>query len=141
MSIIKKIILTLPIIFIAWCSQLSAEEIKKALDASPAQMNDEDFWAWIREAYTVSPNIINLNNGGVAPQPKVVQDAHIRYYQYANEAPSYYMWQILDQGREPLREKLAGLAGCDKEEIAINRNATEGLNTVIFGLNLKAGWH
>jgi selenocysteine lyase/cysteine desulfurase len=49
------------------------------------------------------------------------------------------MWQILDQGREPLREKLAGLCGCDKEEIAINRNSTEGLNTVIFGLNLKAG--
>jgi len=87
----------------------------------------------------VSPNIINLNNGGVAPQPKVVQDAHIRYYQYCNEAPSYYMWQLLDQGREPLRERLASLCGCDKEEVAINRNATEGLNTVIFGLNLKAG--
>jgi selenocysteine lyase/cysteine desulfurase len=101
--------------------------------------SDEDLWSWIREAYTVSPNIINLNNGGVAPQPKVVQDAHIRYYQYCNEAPSYYMWQILDQGREPLRERLAHLCGCDKEEIAINRNATEGLNTVIFGLNLKAG--
>jgi len=100
---------------------------------------DEDFWGWIRESYTVSPNIINLNNGGVAPQPKVVQDAHIRFYQYCNEAPSYYMWQILDQGREPLREKLAELCGCSPEEVAINRNATEGLNTVIFGLNLKAG--
>ncbi len=100
---------------------------------------DEDFWGWIRESYTMSPNIINFNNGGVAPQPKVVQDAHIRYYQYCNEAPSYYMWQILDQGREPLREKLAALCKCSPEEVAINRNATEGLNTVIFGLNLKAG--
>ena len=109
-----------------------------SLDAS-SMADDEDFWGWVRESYTVSPNIINLNNGGVAPQPKVVQDTHIRYYQYSNEAPSYYMWQILDQGREPLRERLASLAGCDKEEIAINRNSTEGLNTVIFGLNLKAG--
>jgi selenocysteine lyase/cysteine desulfurase len=100
---------------------------------------DEDFWGWVRESYTVSPNIVNLNNGGVAPQPKPVQDAHIRYYQYCNEAPSYYMWQILDQGREPLRERLAGLAGCSPDEIAINRNSTEGLNSVIFGLNLKAG--
>lgn len=100
---------------------------------------DEDFWGWVRESYTVSPNIINLNNGGVSPQPKVVQDAHIRYYQYCNEAPSYYMWRILDQGREGLREKLAELCGVDADEIAINRNATEGLNTVIFGLNLKAG--
>jgi selenocysteine lyase/cysteine desulfurase len=101
--------------------------------------DDEDFWAWIRESFTVSPNIINLNNGGVAPQPKVVQDAHIRFYQYCNEAPSYYMWQILDQGREPLRSKLADICGCNTEEVAINRNATEGLNTVIFGLDLKPG--
>ena len=107
---------------------------------SPAEWaQDEDFWAWVKSEYTVSPNLLNLNNGGVCPQPKVVQDAHIRFYQYANEAPSYYMWRILDQGREALREKLADLAGCSAEEIAINRNATEGLNTVIFGLNLKAG--
>ena len=75
----------------------------------------------------------------MSPQPKVVQDAHIRFYQYSNEAPSYYMWRILDQGREGLRNKLADLAGVSVEEIAINRNATEGLNTIIFGLNLKEG--
>jgi selenocysteine lyase/cysteine desulfurase len=69
----------------------------------------------------------------------VVQDAHIRYYQYSNEAPSYYMWRILDAGREALRAKLADLAGVSADEIAINRNATEGLNSIIFGLNLKAG--
>ncbi|GAB4024369.1 aminotransferase class V-fold PLP-dependent enzyme [Spirosoma koreense] len=101
--------------------------------------SDEDFWSWVKSEYTVSPTLLNLNNGGVCPQPKVVQDAHIRFYQYSNEAPSYYMWRILDQGREALREKLADLGGCSAEEIAINRNATEGLNTVIFGLNLKAG--
>ena len=100
---------------------------------------DEDFWNLIREQYTTSPNIIDLNNGGVSPQPKPVQDAHIRFYQYCNEAPSYYMWRILDQGREPLRAKLAQLAGCLPEELAINRNTTEGLNSIIFGLNLKAG--
>lgn len=100
---------------------------------------DEDFWLWVREAFTVNPNVINLNNGGVSPQPKVVQDAHIRNYQYANEAPSYFMWRIMDMGREPLRRKLAELSGCSAEEIAINRNATEGLNSIIFGLNLKAG--
>ncbi len=102
-------------------------------------LTDEDFWGLVKEQYTVSPNLLNLNNGGVSPQPKVVQDAHIRFYQFSNEAPSYYMWRTLDEGREALRGKLAELAGCDAEELAINRNATEGLNTVIFGLNLKAG--
>ncbi|MDN3583851.1 aminotransferase class V-fold PLP-dependent enzyme [Mucilaginibacter flavus] len=100
---------------------------------------DEDFWAEIQRAYTVSPNIINLNNGGVSPSPLVVQQAVERYNQLTNEGPSYFMWRILDQGREPLREKLALLAGAQPEEIAINRNSTEALNTIIYGLPLKSG--
>ena len=100
---------------------------------------DEDFWYSIQQAFTVSPSLINLNNGGVSPSPKVVQDAMKKYHDLSNEAPSYYMWRILDQGREPLRRNLARLAGCDPEEIAIHRNASEALETVIFGLPLKAG--
>jgi selenocysteine lyase/cysteine desulfurase len=100
---------------------------------------DEDYWSIIQQSYTVNASIINLNNGGVSPSPRVVQEAVERYNKLSNEGPSYYMWRILDQGREPLREKLAGLAGCDKDEIAIDRNATEALNTVIFGLDLKRG--
>ncbi len=101
--------------------------------------NDEDFWLQVQQAYTVNPNIINLNNGGVSPAPKVAQDALTRFNAMANEGPSYYMWRIMDQGREPLRQALANLAGCNVEEIAVNRNATEALNTVIFGLPLQKG--
>lgn len=100
---------------------------------------DEDFWYYIQQSFTIASGIINLNNGGVSPAPRTVQDAMKRYYDLSNEAPSYYMWRILDQGREPLRANLARLAGCDPSEIAINRNASEGLETVIFGLNLRAG--
>ena len=100
---------------------------------------NEDFWSVIQRGYSVSPQIINLNNGGVSPSPIVVQQAVERYNQLSNEGPSYFMWQILDQGREPLRQKLAHLAGTPADEIAINRNATEALNTIIFGLPLKAG--
>ena len=100
---------------------------------------DETFWRQVKMAYSVSPAIVNLNNGGVSPQPIVVQEAVERYNRMSNEAPSYYMWRILDKGREPVRAKLAGLAGCSPEEIAINRNASEALETVIFGLQLKAG--
>ena len=100
---------------------------------------NEDFWGWVRGNYTISANLINLNNGGVSPQPKIVQEAHIRNYQLSNEGPSYYMWRILDQQREGLRNKLADLCGVSAEEIAINRNSTEGLNSIIFGLDLKEG--
>ena len=77
--------------------------------------------------------------GGYRHHPLVGQQAVERYNQLSNEGPSYYMWRILDQGREPLREKLAGLAGTLPDEIAINRNATESLNTIIYGLDLKRG--
>src|ERR1019366_3769116 len=68
---------------------------------------DEDYWSVIQRSYSVNPNIVNLNNGGVSPSPIVVQQAVERFNQLANEGPSYFMWRILDQGREPLREKLA----------------------------------
>src|ERR1700677_1860955 len=103
----------------------------------PAEVaQNEDFWSVIQRSYSVNPDIINLNNGGVSPSPIVVQQAVERYKPLANEGPSYYMWGILDQGREPLREKLARLAGAQPGEIAINRNATESLNTIIYGLPL-----
>ena len=123
----------------AWSRNLESA-LRNAEGISPADLaSEEDFWYYIQQSFTVSPGIINLNNGGVSPAPKTVQDAVKRYYDYCNEAPSYYMWRILDQGREPLRKNLAKVAGCSEEEIAINRNASEGLETVIFGLQLKAG--
>lgn len=123
----------------AWSRNLESA-LKNVEGMSPDQLaTEEDFWYYIQQSFTVSPSLINLNNGGVSPAPKSVQDAMKRYYDYCNEAPSYYMWRELDKGREPLRKNLAKLAGCSPEEIAMNRNASEGLETVIFGLQLKAG--
>ena len=125
-------------------NQVHAEEWKRAskrmdhLNAAQVA-RDEDYWSIIQNAYTVNPSIINLNNGGVSPSPLVVQQAVARFNDLSNEGPSYYMWRILDQGREPLREKLADLAGVSPEEVAINRNSTEALNTIIYGLNLQSG--
>jgi len=117
--------------------QKASQKVKHLTDLQVA--SDEDYWSGIQRAFTVNPNIIILNNGGVSPSPLVVQQAVERYNQLSNEGPSYYMWRILDMGREPLREKLANLAGASPDEIAVNRNATEALNTIIYGLDLKRG--
>ena len=123
----------------SWSRNLE-KALRDAEGVSPGDLAaEEDFWYYIQQSFTVSPGLINLNNGGVSPAPIPVQEAVKRFYDYSNEAPSYYMWRILDQGREPLRKNLAKMAGCDAEEIAINRNSSEGLETVIFGLQLKAG--
>ena len=123
----------------AW-SKKFGKSIAKCEGISPADLaTEEDFWYYIQQSFTVSPSFINLNNGGVSPAPKTVQDAMKRYYDYCNEAPSYYMWRILDQGREPLGKTWQNWPVVMPEEIAINRNSSEGLETVIFGLQLKAG--
>ncbi|MCZ2459873.1 MAG: aminotransferase class V-fold PLP-dependent enzyme [Chitinophagales bacterium] len=122
-----------------WSRNLE-KALRDAEGIAPDELaTEEDFWYYIQQSFTVSPGIINLNNGGVSPAPRTVQDAMKRFYDLSNEAPSYFMWRILDQGREPLRRNLAKAAGCSAEEVAINRNSSEGLETVIFGLPLKSG--
>ncbi len=129
--------------FVSWANGKEVFDKERFSDWCGAHLTDnttdEEFWYQIRMAYTINPNLINLNNGGVSPAPKIVQEALARYNNLVNEGPSYYMWRILDMGREPLRLKLAALAGCSQEEIAINRNASEALETIIFGLPLKQG--
>jgi len=100
---------------------------------------DEDFWREIQEAFTVDRGLINLNNGGVSPSPKVVQDAMRRYLEYSNQAPTVTMWQILEPEIESVRRRLAESFGCDTEEMAITRNASESLEICILGLDLKPG--
>ncbi|MCH6233794.1 aminotransferase class V-fold PLP-dependent enzyme [Cognataquiflexum rubidum] len=115
-----------------------AEDYK---NISPSEMaTKEDYWSVIQKGYSASSDpLIMLNNGGVSPSPIVVQNAVEKFNLMSNQGPSYYMWRILDQGRENLRESLAKLGGCSPEEIAINRNATEALVTVIYGLDLHRG--
>ncbi|MFZ1677104.1 MAG: aminotransferase class V-fold PLP-dependent enzyme [Saprospiraceae bacterium] len=114
------------------------DNYKKSNLSSPLT-EDEKFWYQIKTMYSTSPGLLNLNNGGVSPQPLIVQEARERYDKMCNEAPSYYMWRILDQGREPLRQRLAELAGVSSEEVSICRNASEALETIIFGLRLQKG--
>ena len=104
-----------------------------------AVARDEDYWMNIRHAFTVDRNMINLNNGGVSPSPKIVSDTEKRYLDIENMTPSYYMWRILDPGLETVRRRLAKMFGCDTEEIAITRNASEALEIVQLGMNLRRG--
>ena len=93
----------------------------------------------IQQAFTVNRSYVNLNNGGVCPSPRVVQEAMKRYLDLSNEAPVYTMWQLLEPQVESVRRALAREFGCDPEEMAITRNASESLEAVQLGLDLKPG--
>jgi len=46
----------------------AASDAVSHLDATEVAQN-EDYWSVIQRGYSVSPQIINLNNGGVSPSP------------------------------------------------------------------------
>jgi selenocysteine lyase/cysteine desulfurase len=113
----------------------------RAAEGTPAEAlaADEAYWREIQQAFTVNRSYVNLNNGGVCPSPRVVQEAMKRYLDLSNEAPVHTMWQLLEPQVESVRRSLAREFGCDPEEMAITRNASEGLEAVQLGLDLKPG--
>ncbi len=100
---------------------------------------DAYFWFEAQQAFTVDRSLVNLNNGGVSPAPAVVQEAMQRHLAYSNNAPPYTMWKVLQPQREPVRQRLGRLFACDPEEIAITRNASEGLQICQLGFDLRPG--
>lgn len=106
---------------------------------SAAFAADEDFWEPVQRAFDLDRSWINLNNGGCSPAPTHVLEQMIRDLKYSNELPVIQMWRDLEPRIEIVRRELASEFGCDIEEMAITRNASEALETLIFGIDLKAG--
>jgi selenocysteine lyase/cysteine desulfurase len=100
---------------------------------------DEGYWRDIQQAFTLDRTIINLNNGYTCPSPRVVHEALKRYLDVSNQAPIHFMWNTLEPNVEQVRRKLAVEVGCDMEELAITRNASEGLQICQLGIDLQPG--
>lgn len=113
---------------------------RRVADLSPdAAARDEDFWAVVQQAFSVTRGIINLNNGGVSPSPRIVTEAFVRYTWQQEDATAHTMWRILEPQSETVRQGLAELFGCSSEEIAITRNASESLEILLMGMDFKSG--
>jgi selenocysteine lyase/cysteine desulfurase len=100
---------------------------------------DEDYWAAIQNAFSITRGIINLNNGGVSPSPRVVTEALVHYVWEQEDCTAYTMWEILEPQSETIRTGLSELFGCDREEIALTRNASESLEILLDGMDFKPG--
>src|SRR5687767_14488761 len=113
---------------------------RSVLHLTPEQAAaDEDYWSAIQQAFSVTRGIVNLNNGGVSPSPRMVTEAFVRYTWQQEDATAYTMWQILEPQSETIRTGLAEVFGCSPEEIAITRNASESLEILLMGMDLKSG--
>jgi isopenicillin-N epimerase len=104
-----------------------------------AVADDEAYWSEIQRSFDLDRTMVNLNNGGCSPAPTHVLEQMIRDLRFSNELPVDHMWRVLEPRIESVRRDLAKDFGCDTEEMAITRNASEANETMIFGLDLKAG--
>jgi isopenicillin-N epimerase len=122
----------------AFSTIFRADEVVK--DKSPnAAAEDELYWAEIQRAFDDDRTMVNLNNGGVSPTPTYVLDSMIKDLRWSNQIPVFSMWQDLEPKIETVRRELARMFGCDAEEMAITRNASEANEIMILGLDLKRG--
>ena len=118
----------------------AAAAATRGVDRTPDDLAaDETYWREIQQAFTLDRTIVNLNNGGCCPSPRVVHEAFKRFLDISNQAPVYHMWQILEPNIETVRRRLAAEFGCDAEEMAITRNASEALQIAQLGLDLSPG--
>ena len=101
--------------------------------------DENKIWKEVRKAFPHTPNIINLNNGAVSPHPTVVQQAFETVQREHNLLPAKHLITQAKEKREKVRKQLAQMAGCSSNEIALTRNATEALTTIIKGLPLEKG--
>ncbi|REJ80248.1 MAG: aminotransferase class V-fold PLP-dependent enzyme [Acidobacteria bacterium] len=115
--------------------------LPRSPEGRPAEevARDESYWFEVQQAFTIDRSIVNFNNGGVSPAPRVVQEALARNLAFSNEAPAYTMWRVLEPQKEAVRQRVARAFGCDAEEIAFTRNASESLQICQLGFDLAAG--
>src|SRR5471032_185105 len=118
----------------------SPDILARIAGATPAALaEDEPFWAALRAKFKLTPDYINLENGYYCFQPEEVLDVFVKNVRAINVEAAHYMRtrQVPDKIRA--RTKLAAMAGCSPDEMALTRNTTESLDTVISGFDWKAG--
>ena len=120
--------------------------LARALEAGQAVANmspeevaaDEFYWREIQMDFKLDRTIINLNNGFTCPTSRVALEAEWRYMDMINMAPIFYQGPIAER-IQTIRLRMAAEFGCDPEEMALTRGASESLQIAQNGIDLKAG--
>lgn len=111
------------------------------LNLSPQEVAmDEKFWAGIRTGFDLPEGILNLDNGYCNPLSRAVADDLVNRARYIEQLPAKRLSELYEEVTNgSTRPGIAKLLGVTADEIALVRNATEALDTVILGIPMKAG--
>jgi len=118
---------------------LKAKNLAAELPAVWTTEEEPDYWKKIRNDYKLKPDYINLENGYYSIMAQPVMDGYFKDLQLVNMEGSYYMRTVQTENKQKSKEQLAELLGCSSEELIITRNTTESLDTIISGIDWKAG--
>ena len=106
---------------------------------SPQEVaKDEFYWREIQLGFKLDRGLINLNNGFTCPSPRVVLESVWRYMEMINMLPVHYQ-RMVQSNIKTVRRRMAAEFGCDPEELALTRGASESLQIAQNGLDLKPG--
>jgi isopenicillin-N epimerase len=114
----------------------------KLPERSLFDQNEDAYWRELRKQFLIPADEIYLNNGTVGSSPAPVLRAVFEGYEACeklNEADpeDYPIWGYAPWNQ--FRDPLAAFVGCDRDEIALLRNATEANSYIANGIDLKPG--
>ena len=115
--------------------------VPSSADAPPERLaEDEAFWAAVRRAFDAPAGVVNLDHGNINPAPRAVIERHVRHVRETQQFPAQRMFALYQEvSQRAVKPALARLLGVPDAEIAVVRNATEAMDTVLLGVPLKAG--
>lgn len=96
-------------------------------------------WEAVANLFPKNGNYIDLNSGSAGTMPIPVENALIESIKILNRKPVYQAWHTWQSNIKALKKNLANQINVKPDRIALNRNATEGLNTIISNIKLDAG--
>src|SRR5262249_50296233 len=102
---------------------------------------DEAFWSVVRAAFAPPGRPVNLMTGWDGALPTATRRAVVGFWGESHDL-DYHIWAhstFWDEAVDSARRRLAAHVNASPEEVALTRNTTEAINTVIFGLDLKPG--
>src|SRR5688500_4043875 len=110
-------------------------------DAAPdALADDERFWAGVRRGYALDPKLVNLDHGWTNPTPRAAVETIVRGARDLASLPADRLLRYWEETTNTtVRAAVARAMGVPVSEVALVRNATEALDTVLLGVPLQKG--